>query len=335
MKIAVVGATGAIGRTFLKVLSERNFPMDELYLFASARSARQELECRGKIYKVEELDEHSFDRGVDIALFSAGGEISLKYAPIAAAEGCVVVDNSSAWRMKDDVPLVVPEVNPEDIKWHKGIIANPNCSTIQAVAALWPLHRAYGVKRIVYSTYQAVAGAGMSGVRDLEEGLKGGAPKKFPHPIAGNCLPQIDVFLEDGYTKEEEKMINETRKIMHAPELKATATCVRVPVFYGHSESINAEFEKPYDLAELRELLRNSPGIVVQDDPGAGIYPMPVNAAGADDVYVGRIRRDNSVESGVNLWVVSDSTRKGAAYNAIQIAELLSKNNLPWKRAIN
>ncbi|MDR1559527.1 MAG: aspartate-semialdehyde dehydrogenase [Clostridiales bacterium] len=323
MKIAVVGATGMVGRNFLKVLSERNFPIDELYLFASKRSAGQELEFNGKNFRVEELDEHSFDRGIDIALFSAGGGISLKYAPIAAASGCVVVDNSSAWRMKEGVPLVVPEVNPEDVKWHKGIIANPNCSTIQAVVALWPPHRAYGIKRIVYSTYQAVAGAGMGGVRDLEEGLKGGAPKKFPHPIAGNCLPQIDVFLEDGYTKEEEKMINETRKIMHAPELRVTATCVRVPVFFGHSESINAEFEKPFELDELRALLQNSPGIVVRDDPSAGVYPMAIDAAGTNDVYVGRVRRDNSVENGVNLWVVSDSVRKGAAYNAVQIAELL------------
>jgi len=326
MKLAVVGATGMVGRAFLKVLSERSFPMDELYLFASRRSAGQELEYNGKTYKVEELNEHSFDRGIDIALFSAGGPASLKYAPIAASCGCVSVDNSSAWRMKEDVPLVVPEVNPEDISWHKGIIANPNCSTIQAVVALWPLHRAYGIKRIVYSTYQAVAGAGMGGIRDLEGRLKDGALNKHAHQIAGNCLPQIDVFMENGYTKEEDKMINETRKIMHAPDIRITATCVRVPVVFGHSESINVEFEKPFELAGLRALLQNSPGVVIQDDPGAGVYPMPINAAGTDSVYIGRIRRDNSVGSGVNLWVVSDSVRKGAATNAVQIAELLTQN---------
>jgi len=326
MKLAIVGATGMVGRAFLTVLSERGFPIDELYLFASARSAGHGLVYNGNRYMVEALDEHSFDRGIDLALFAAGGDISLKYAPIAAAKGCVVVDNSSVWRMKDDVPLIVPEVNPDDIKRHKGIIANPNCSTIQAVVALWPLHRAYGIKRIVYSTYQAVAGAGMSGVRDLEDGLKGISPKKFPHPIAGNCLPHIDAFLENGYTKEEEKMINETRKIMHAPEIRITVTCVRVPVFFGHSEAVNVEFIKPYDITELKTLLQNSPGITVQDDLGANIYPMPINAAYKDDVYVGRIRRDFSVENGVNLWVVSDSVRKGAATNAVQIAELLTLN---------
>ena len=321
MKLAVVGATGAVGQTMLNVLAERRFPIDELYPFALPYG--QDLEFNGKSLKVLELNERSFDIGIDVALFAAGGGVSLKYAPIAAKCGCVVIDNSSAWRMDSDVPLVVPEVNPEDIKWHKGIIANPNCSTIQAVVALWPLHLAYGIKRIVYATYQAVAGAGVDGIRDLEDGLKGVAPKKFPHPIAGNCLPQIDVFEEDGYTKEEVKMINETRKIMHAPDIKITATCVRVPVFYSHSEAVNVEFEKPYDLAELRALLRNSPGIAVQDDPQTGLYPMPINAEGTDDVYVGRIRRDDSVENGVNLWIVADNARKGAATNAVQIAEFL------------
>ena len=311
-----------IGRAFLEVLSERPFPIDELYLFAT--SAGREVKYKEKSYKVEALDEKSFDRGIDIALFAAGGSVSLKYAPIAAEHGCVVVDNSSAWRMDKDVPLIVPEVNPEDIKWHKGIIANPNCSTIQAVVALWPLHKAYGIKRIVFSTYQAVAGAGRDGVRDLEDGMKSGAaPKKFIHPIVGNCLPHIDEFQSSGYTKEEEKMINETRKILHAPDIKITVTCVRVPVVCSHSESINIEFEKPFDLAELKELLQNSPGIVVQDDPGKNLYPMPINATGKDDVFVGRIRRDFSVENGVNLWVVSDNVRKGAATNAVQIAELL------------
>ena len=321
MKIAIVGATGMVGGTFFKVLSERNFPVDELYLFALP--AGQELDYGGKFYKVEELNEHSFDRGIDAALFAAGGDVSLKYAPIAAARGCVVIDNSSAWRMNEDVPLIVPEVNPDDIKWHKGIIANPNCSTIQAVVVLWPLHRAYGIKRIVYATYQAVAGAGIDGIIDLEQGYKGARPKKFIHPIAGNCLPHIDVFMESGYTKEEEKMIYETQKIMHAPDIRITATCVRVPVMYSHSEAINVEFEKPCDIEELRVLLKNSPGITVLDDSGSNTYPMPINAAGKDDVFVGRIRRDFSVESGVNLWVVSDNVRKGAATNAVQIAELV------------
>ena len=322
MKLAVVGATGMVGGTILKVLSERSFPIDELYLFA--HPAEEEIKYKGKSYITEPLDEKSFDRGIDVALFAAGGDVSLKYAPIAAKRGCVVVDNSSAYRMDKDVPLIIPEVNPEDIKQHKGIIANPNCSTIQAVVALWPLHKAYGIKRIVFSTYQAVAGAGKDGVRDLEDGMKtGAAPKKFQHPIVGNCIPHIDEFQGSGYTKEEEKMINEPRKIMRAPDLKITVTCVRVPVVCSHSETINVEFEKPYDLAELKALLQNSPGIVVQDEPSKKLYPMPINTAGKDEVFVGRIRRDSSVESGVNLWVVSDNVRKGAATNAVQIAELL------------
>jgi aspartate-semialdehyde dehydrogenase len=322
MKLAVVGATGMVGGTILKVLSERSFPIDGLFLFAYP--AGEKVVYNGKSYVVEELNEKSFDRGIDVALFAAGGDVSLKYAPIAAERGCVVVDNSSAWRMEKDIPLIVPEVNSEDVKQHKGIIANPNCTTIQAVVALWPLHKAYGIKRIVYSTYQAVAGAGMDGVRDLEDGMKNGAaPKKFVHPIVGNCIPHIDVFQSSGYTKEEEKMINETRKIMRAPDIKITVTCVRIPVLYSHSEAINVEFEKPYDLAELKELLKNSPGVVVQDEPSDNFYPMPVDTTGKDEVFVGRIRRDFSVDSGVNLWVVSDNVRKGAATNAVQIAELL------------
>jgi aspartate-semialdehyde dehydrogenase len=225
--------------------------------------------------------------------------------------------------MESSVPLVVPEVNPEDVKWHKGIIANPNCSTIQAVVALWPLHRAFSIKRIVYSTYQAVAGAGMSGVRDLEDGLSGKPPKKFPYPIAHNCLPHIDVFLENGYTKEEEKMIAETRKILHDGQIQITATCVRVPVFFGHSEAINIEFKKTFELEEVRSLLADSSGIRVIDDPKNNQYPMPIHSKDSDLVYVGRIRRDESIENGLNLWVVSDSARKGAATNAVQIAELL------------
>jgi len=323
-RVAVVGATGMVGRTFLKVLEERDFPISELFLFASKRSAGQKLTFKGQEYTVEELTENSFDRGIDIALFSAGASTSLKYAPIAAEKGCTVVDNSSAWRMEKDVPLVVPEVNPQDIEWHKGIIANPNCSTIQAVVALKPLHDHYKIKRIVYSTYQAVSGSGVKGIKDLEEGLKGNDQLlAYPHPIANNCLPHIDVFLENGYTKEEMKMINETKKILNEPDLKITATTVRVPVFNSHSESINIEFEKPFEIEEVREILRKAPGVVVQDDPENNVYPLARNAADTDDVYVGRIRRDFSVENGLNLWVVADNIRKGAATNTVQIAELL------------
>ncbi len=323
LNVAVVGATGMVGRTFLKVLEEEKLPVENYYLFASKRSSGTKIEFMGKEYEIEELTENSFDRGIDIALFSAGGSISEKYAPIAASKGCVVVDNSSAWRMDKDVPLVVPEVNPEDIKKNKGIIANPNCSTIQAMVALKPLDDKYRIKRVVYSTYQAVSGAGLGGWNDLERGLKGEAPQKFPHPIANNCLPQIDSFLPDGYTKEEMKMVNETRKILGRDDIRITATTVRVPVFNSHSESINVEFEKPYDLAELIEVLKNAPGIIVQDDPENGVYPMAINATGTNETYVGRIRRDDSVESGVNLWVVADNIRKGAAANAVQIAKKL------------
>jgi len=320
IKLAVVGATGMVGRMFLKVLEERKLPLESISFFSSSKSAGSILAFNNEEYIVEELKEDSFDRGFDIALFSAGGGTSLQYSPIAASKGCIVIDNSSAWRMDPEVPLVVPEVNPQDIAWNKGIIANPNCSTIQAVVALKPLHDRYVIKRVVYSTYQAVSGAGKQGYADLEDGLKGMTPKKFPHPIAGNCLPQIDSFLPSGYTKEEIKMINETRKIMGLPGLRVTATTVRVPVFNAHSESINVEFEKEFDIEELKTVLSKANGIIVQDDPMKGIYPMPVYAAGKDEVFVGRIRRDESVESGVNLWVVSDNLRKGAATNAVQIA---------------
>ena len=321
LNVAVVGATGMVGRTFLKVLEEEKLPVENYYLFASARSAGSKVEFMGKEYTIEELTESSFDRGIDIALFSAGGSISEKFAPIAASKGCVVIDNSSAWRMDKEVPLVVPEVNPEDIKWNKGIIANPNCSTIQAMVALKPLDDKYKIKRIVYSTYQAVSGAGMGGWSDLENGLKGEAPKKFPHPIANNCLPHIDVFLPNGYTKEEMKMVHETHKILGRKDIRVTATTVRVPVFNSHSESINVEFEKAFDLDELKEVLKNAPGVVVQDDVENNVYPLAINATGSNDTFIGRIRRDESVESGVNLWVVADNIRKGAAANAVQIAK--------------
>jgi len=320
-KIAVVGATGMVGRTFLKVLEEYKLPAESYTLFSSAKSAGSTLKFMGEEYTVRELTETSFDEGFDIALFSAGGSTSEKFAPIAAKKGCLVIDNSSAWRMDPEVPLVVPEVNPEDIKKHKGIIANPNCSTIQAMVAIKPLYDAYGIKRIVYSTYQAVSGAGRGGWDDLENGLKGEAPKKFPYPIAGNCLPHIDVFLENGYTKEEMKMILETRKILGDDSLRITATTVRVPVFNSHSESINVELEKPFEMDELMDVLKKAPGIVVEDDTAHNVYPMPINATGHDETFVGRIRRDESVESGVNLWVVADNIRKGAAANAVQIAQ--------------
>ena len=327
INLAVVGATGMVGRTFLKVLEEKNLPIENFYVFASARSAGSTLTFNGKEYTVLELNENSFkDYQIDIALFSAGGGTSLKYAPIAAESGCIVIDNSSAWRMDPSVPLVVPEVNPEDIRNHQGIIANPNCSTIQAVVALKPLHEYYGIKRIVYTTFQAVSGAGMGGWSDLEEGLKGQAPKKFPHPIANNCLPHIDVFLENGYTKEEMKMVEETRKILHDDTLRITATTVRVPVFNSHSESINVELNKPFEIDELINRLSASEGIIVQDDLANNIYPLAINATGHDEVFVGRIRRDESLEHDINLWVVADNIRKGAASNAVQIAEWIIAN---------
>ncbi len=326
-KLALVGSTGIVGRTARKVLEEKELPISEYVFFSSYKSAGTKLKFMGKEYIVRELKEDSFDEGFDFAIFSAGGETSKKYSPIAASKGCVVVDNSSAFRMDKDVPLVVPEVNPDDIKWNKGIIANPNCSTIQAVVPLKPLDDKYKIKRIVYSTYQAVSGAGKGGVDDLEQGLKGLPPKKFPHPIVNNCLPHIDVFDENGYTKEEIKMINETRKILGKPDLKVTATTVRVPVLNSHSESINVEFENAFDLDELKELLKNSPGIIVEDDPENNVYPLAKNADGHDEVYVGRLRRDYSVPFGINMWVVADNIRKGAATNAIQIVEKLIEND--------
>ena len=325
-RIAVVGATGMVGRMFLKVLEEHGIEAD-YELFASKNSAGSTLPFFGRDYVVSELKEDSFEgKGFTYALFSAGGAISAKFAPLAAASGAIVIDNSSQWRMDPDVPLVVPEVNPDALaSIPNGIVANPNCSTIQAVVPLKVLDDAFHIKRIVYSTYQAVSGAGQKGYQDLEDGLCGALPKKFPHPIAGNCIPHIDVFLDNGNTKEEQKMINETRKILSRPDLRISATCVRVPVFHGHSESINVEFEKPFALETVFELLQNAEGIVVRDDPKNNVYPMPIEAAGTDPVYVGRIRRDASVESGLNFWCVADNIRKGAALNAVQIMEHLIK----------
>ncbi|WP_394867306.1 aspartate-semialdehyde dehydrogenase [Paraclostridium bifermentans] len=328
VNVAIVGATGMVGRTFLKVLEERNFPIDKLYLFSSARSAGSKVEFAGKEYTVEELNENSFDRDIQIALFSAGGSISEKYAPIAASKGVVVVDNSSAWRMDENVPLVVPEVNPEAVKEHKGIIANPNCSTIQAMVPLKPLHDKYKIKRIVYSTYQAVSGSGVKGTKDLEDGINGVPNQFYPHPIAYNCLPHIDVFMENGYTKEEMKMINETMKILNDYNLKITATTVRVPVVNGHSESVNVEFENDFEIDELKGVLAGFEGLELVDDIANNVYPTAFELSGRDEVFVGRIRRDFSVDSGINMWVVADNIRKGAATNAVQIAELLLKYDL-------
>ncbi|WP_416175477.1 aspartate-semialdehyde dehydrogenase [Clostridium sp.] len=325
--VAVVGCTGMVGRTFLKVLEERDFPIDNLYLFASSKSAGKVLKFKGKDFTVEELKEDNIkNKKIEIALFSAGTSVSKEYAPIFANYGATVIDNSSCWRMDKDIPLVVPEVNPEDISWNKGIIANPNCSTIQAMLPLKALQDKYGIKRIVYSTYQAVSGAGLGGYNDLANGYKNEPPKKFPYPIAGNILPHIDVFLDNGYTKEEMKMINETRKILHDDSLKITATTARVPVFYGHSESINVELQSEFKLDDVFELFKNTEGLILKDDPKNLVYPMPIDAEGHDEVFIGRIRRDFSIENGLNMWVVADNIRKGAASNAVEIAECIIKN---------
>lgn len=323
-KVAVVGATGMVGRKMLEVLAEHKVPVGELVPFASARSAGGKIEFCGKEYEIIELTEQNVKAcKADYALFSAGAGVSKTFAPIFAECGAVVIDNSSQWRMDESVPLVVPEVNPAAIKLNRGIIANPNCSTIQAVVVLAPLHKAFGIKRIVYSTYQAVSGAGVGGYNDLLGGISGEAPKKFPRPIFANVLPHIDVFLPSGYTKEEEKMIKETRKILGDDSLRITATTVRVPVYYGHSESINVEFEKPATADEVRKVLEKADGIVVMDDSANAVYPTPRELENRDEVFVGRIRQDESVPSGVNLWVVADNIRKGAATNAVQILEYI------------
>ena len=276
----------------------------------------------GKEHTIIELkEENIIDKKIDIALFSAGGDVSKQFAPIFAKHGILVIDNSNAWRRDENVPLVVPEVNASDISWHKNIIANPNCSTIQAMVVLKPLQKAFGIKRVIYSTYQAVSGAGVKGFNDLKGGICGEPPQKFPYPIFGNCIPHIDVFLDNGYTKEEDKMIFETKKILGDQNIKVTATCVRVPVYYGHSESINIEFEKPCTVEEVKEVLSKAEGVVVQDDLSNNVYPMALTAENKDEVFVGRIRKDFTVESGINLWCVADNIRKGAATNAVEIAE--------------
>ena len=316
-KIAIVGATGLVGRTALKVLEEKNIPNLDYVLFSSKKSAGTKLKFLNTDFIVRELTDSSFDEKFDFALFSAGAETSKHFAPIAASKGCIVIDNSSAFRMDDKVPLIVPEVNFEDAKNHHNIIANPNCSTIQAVVALKPLDDKFKIKRIVYSTYQAVSGSGKLVLQDLEQH----STLKFQHPIYDNCLPQIDTFLVNHYTKEEMKMVNETRKILKHPTLPITATAVRVPVTNCHGESINVVFEKSFKLTDIFNTLKSAPGIVVQDDIENNIYPISSNVNGHDEVFVGRIRKDFSIKNGLNLWIVADNLRKGAASNAIQIIE--------------
>ncbi len=333
--VAVAGATGAVGNQMLACLEEREFPVKDLKLLATARSAGRKLRFRGAQIPVEELTDASF-KGVDIGIFSAGGAASLKFAPAAARAGCVVVDNSAAWRMDPDVPLVVPEVNPQAIARYtsKGIIANPNCSTIQMVVALAPIHRKVGIRRIVVSTYQAVSGTGKKAIDELHDQTKAMLnfiePKErvYPHRIAFNCLPHIDIFLENGYTKEEMKMVDETRKILEDDTIGITATTVRVPVFFSHSESVNVEMRQPMTAREVRALLEAAPGVKVVDDPSQNLYPLAIDAAGQDETLVGRIRTDESIANGINLWVVSDNIRKGAATNAVQIAEILARDYL-------
>lgn len=336
-RVAIVGATGEVGRTFLKILEKRNFPVDDLILFASERSEGTKLTFRGKEYEVRALSKQRSFKGIDIALFSAGGSISKEYAPKFAADGAVVVDNSSAWRMDPEVPLIVPEVNPEDIHMFKNkrIIANPNCSTIQMVVALKPIYDYAGITKVVVATYQSVSGAGAKAIRELEEQTRAwceGRPmpeaKYIAKQIAFNVVPHIDVFLENDYTREEMKMLNETRKIMHDENIRVSATAVRVPVFYSHSEAIHLETKKAIPPETARDILSKAPGVVVVDDPKNNEYPLAVDAAGRDEVFVGRIREDIVFTPGLAMWVVADNIRKGAATNTVQIAELLVKEGL-------
>lgn len=333
LTVAVVGATGAVGRTMLKVLEDRDFPATEVIVLASSRSAGSKVPFKDGELTVRELTQQSF-KGVDLALFSAGGDRSLEFAPHAVAAGCVVVDNSSVWRMDERCPLVVPEVNPDDLKWHNGIIANPNCSTIQMVVALKPLHDAASITRVVVSTYQAVSGTGQKAVDELDKqvrqmfNMQQPEVSVYPYQIAFNCLPQIDVFMPNGYTKEEMKMTLETVKIMGDPGIKVTATCVRVPVFYGHSEAVNIETKKKLSAGEARAILSKAPGVQVADNPDMKIYPMPLEAAGEYETFVGRIREDESIDNGLHMWVVADNVLKGAALNTVQIAETLLDRDL-------
>ena len=335
VNVAVAGATGAVGNQMISCLEEADFPVKSIKFLASARSLGRKLQFKGDSIAVEQLKEDSF-KGIDIALFSAGGGTSERFAPCAAQDGCVVIDNSSAWRMDPDVPLVVPEVNPHAIGQYtkKGIIANPNCSTIQMVVALYPIYKKYGIKRVVVSTYQAVSGTGKKAIDELFDQTRAlinflnWENKVYPHRIAFNCLPHIDSFLENGYTKEEIKMINETRKILEDDTIGVTATTVRVPVFHGHSESVNIETNEPVSAREVHLLLENAAGIKVVDDPPNNVYPLATDAAGQDLTLVGRIRDDDSIANGVNMWIVADNIRKGAATNAVQIARILADNYL-------
>ncbi|HAV65295.1 MAG TPA: aspartate-semialdehyde dehydrogenase [Verrucomicrobiales bacterium] len=328
--VAVVGATGAVGIEMLQTLERRNFPVGKLTLLASARSAGKKLPFRGAEHTVAELKEDSF-AGIDIALFSAGGGTSKQFAPIAAKAGCVVIDNSSAFRMDPDAPLVVPEINPDDALKHNGIIANPNCTTIVTLMALYPLHRAFNVRRVFVSSYQAVSGSGAKGIEELKRQsgqiARGEEVTRetYPHQIAFNVIPQVDVFLENGYTKEEMKMENEGRKIMHHPTFKASVTCVRVPVYRAHSVAVTAEFEQPVTVAGAREVLARAPGLDVVDEPAKSVYPLPLVQANVDNCAVGRIRKDCALDNGLCFWVSGDQVLKGAALNAVQIAELLVK----------
>ena len=331
--LVILGATGAVGHEFRKILLQRNFPINTIRFLGSS-SVGKVIDFADQKVEVEPVKDDSF-QGCDIGLFSAGATISREVAKGAAKSGCVVVDNSSAWRMEKDVPLVVPEVNPDDVKWHSGIIANPNCSTIQMVVPLKPIHDHARIKRVVVSTYQAVSGTGLSAIeecriqsRDILEEREPSQVEVYPHQIAFNALPHIDVFLENDYTKEEMKMVNETQKIMGDDSIKVTATTVRIPVFYGHSESINIETEKKISADEVRELLRAMSGVTVIDNPAENQYPLATDAAGKDDIFVGRIREDESIPNGINMWVVSDNIRKGAALNTIQIAELLIEKGM-------
>lgn len=319
---AIVGATGVVGTKMIEKLGESNLKVDNIYLMASKKSAGKILKFRNKEVVVEELNENSFDKDIDYAIFSAGGETSLKFAPIAEKNGVIVIDNSSAWRMNPEIDLVVPECNSPTL--NRKIIANPNCSTIQSVVPLKPLNDEYGIKRVAYTTYQAVSGSGKGGIDDLLEGQLGKEPKKYPHPIYNNVLPHIDVFLENGYTKEEIKMINETKKILSLEDdVMITATCARVPVLNSHCVDINVTFKKDTEVEDIKSILKNSKGVVLVDDVEDNIYPMPIDATGHDEVFVGRIRRDISQPNSFYIWCVADNIRKGAASNAVQIAELL------------
>lgn len=328
MKVAVLGATGLVGREMLSVLEQRDFPVTELVPLASARSAGLTLRFKGREWTVREVSESSFD-GVQLALFSAGGETSRKWAPCAAGKGTIVIDNSSAWRLDPCVPLVIPEVNAEDLSMHTGIIANPNCATIQALVALYPLHREAGLESFGAVTFQAVSGTGIAALAELRDGasaiLSGESftPRVYPHPIAFNAIPQIGSFDDEGISQEEWKMVNESRKILHLPNLSVSCTTVRVPVFRGHSEALTAVFHKPITAERARQVLREAPGVCVKDDPGSATYPLALEVAGTDPVYVGRLRRDTGSSRGLSLWVVADNLRKGAALNAVQIAETL------------